>query len=29
MFGGLAFLTDGNMTVGVYGDDLIVRPAPE
>jgi len=25
MFGGLAFLTYGNMTVGVHGDDLIVR----
>jgi hypothetical protein len=23
MFGGLAFLTAGNMTVGVHGDDLI------
>jgi TfoX/Sxy family transcriptional regulator of competence genes len=29
MFGGLAFLTDGNMTVGVHGDDLIVRLEPE
>jgi TfoX/Sxy family transcriptional regulator of competence genes len=29
MFGGLAFLTDGNMTVGVHGDDLIVRLAPD
>jgi hypothetical protein len=29
MFGGLAFLTDGNMTVGVHGDDLIARIAPE
>ena len=28
MFGGLAFLTDGNMTVGVHGDDLIVRLGP-
>jgi TfoX/Sxy family transcriptional regulator of competence genes len=28
MFGGLAFLTDGNMTVGVRGDDLIVRLDP-
>ena len=28
-FGGLAFLTDGNMTVGVHGDDLIVRIAPD
>ena len=27
-FGGLAFLTDGNMTVGVHGDDLIVRIDP-
>ncbi|MFG2045425.1 TfoX/Sxy family protein [Dactylosporangium sp. NPDC048998] len=29
MFGGLAFLTDGNMTVGVHGDDLIVRLSPQ
>jgi TfoX/Sxy family transcriptional regulator of competence genes len=29
MFGGLAFLTAGNMTVGVHGDDLIVRVDPE
>lgn len=29
MFGGLAFLTSGNMTVGVHGDDLIVRIDPE
>jgi TfoX N-terminal domain len=29
MFGGLAFLTAGNMTVGVHGDDLIARIAPE
>jgi TfoX/Sxy family transcriptional regulator of competence genes len=29
MFGGLAFLTVGNMTVGVYGDDLIARIGPE
>jgi TfoX/Sxy family transcriptional regulator of competence genes len=28
MFGGLAFLTYGNMTVGVHGDDLIGRLAP-
>jgi len=29
MFGGLAFLTSGNMTVGMHGDDLIVRiPVP-
>ena len=29
MFGGLAFLTDGNMTVGVHGDDLIARIDPD
>ena len=30
MFGGLAFFTNGNMTVGVSGDELIVRlGAPE
>ncbi|MEJ3750302.1 TfoX/Sxy family protein [Actinomycetes bacterium KLBMP 9797] len=29
MFGGLAFLTYGNMTVGVRGDDLIVRVGPD
>jgi hypothetical protein len=29
MFGGLAFLLHGNMAVGVHGDDLIVRLAPE
>jgi TfoX/Sxy family transcriptional regulator of competence genes len=29
MFGGLAFLTHGNMTVGVRGDDLIVRISPD
>ncbi len=29
MFGGLAFLVDGNMAVGVHGEDLIVRLAPE
>ena len=28
MFGGLAFLTCGNMTVGVHQDDLIVRIDP-
>ena len=28
MFGGIAFLTDGNMTVGVTGDDLLVRVGP-
>jgi hypothetical protein len=29
MFGGLAFLTYGNMTVGVHGDDLIARISPQ
>lgn len=29
MFGGLAFLTNGNMTVGVHGDDLIARISPD
>src|SRR5438067_5434827 len=29
MFGGLAFLINGNMSVGVHGDELIVRIAPE
>jgi hypothetical protein len=29
MFGGLAFLTDGVITVGVYGDDLLVRVNPD
>lgn len=28
MFGGLAILLDGNMAVGVHGDDLIVRTDP-
>ena len=28
MFGGLAFLTFGNMTVGVHGHDLIARIDP-
>jgi TfoX/Sxy family transcriptional regulator of competence genes len=28
MFGGLAFMTNGNMTVGVNKDDLIVRLDP-
>lgn len=27
MFGGIAFLLNGNMAVGVHGDDLIVRVA--
>ncbi|MFG2879425.1 TfoX/Sxy family protein [Streptomyces sp. NPDC048337] len=29
MFGGLAFLLGGNMTVGVVGDELIARVGPE
>lgn len=29
MFGGIAFLLAGNMSVGVHGDDLIVRVGPE
>jgi TfoX N-terminal domain len=29
MFGGLAFLLNGNMACGVRGDDLIVRLAPD
>lgn len=29
MFGGLAFLLAGNMSVGVSGDELIVRVGPE
>ena len=29
MFGGLAFMTHGNMTVGVRGDDLIARIRPD
>ena len=29
MFGGLAFLLRGNMCVGVHGNDMIVRLAPE
>ena len=29
MFGGLAFLEHGNMTVGVIGDDLIARVGPD
>ena len=28
MFGGIAFLTHGNMTVGIYGDGLIARIEP-
>jgi hypothetical protein len=29
MFGGLAFLLRGNMCVGVHGNDMIVRLAPD
>lgn len=29
MFGGLAFLVNGNMCVGVAGDDLMVRVGPD
>lgn len=29
MFGGLAFMVDGHMTVGVLGDDLMVRVGKE
>lgn len=29
MFGGLAFLLNGNMSIGIHGDELIVRVAPE
>src|SRR5438093_7634198 len=29
MFGGMAFLINGNMSVGVHGDELIVRISPE
>ena len=29
MFGGLAFLVQGNMSVGVHGSELIVRIDPE
>jgi TfoX/Sxy family transcriptional regulator of competence genes len=29
MFGGLAFLLNGNMCCGVHGDELILRLAPE
>ena len=29
MFGGLCFTVHGNMAVGVTGDDLMVRLAPE
>ena len=29
MFGGIGFMLNGNMAVGVHGDELIVRIAPE
>ena len=29
MFGGVGFLINGNMSVGVHGEELIVRIAPE
>ncbi|WP_149180019.1 TfoX/Sxy family protein [Streptomyces sp. TRM49041] len=29
MFGGLAFLHEGNMAVGVIGDELVVRVGPD
>lgn len=29
MFGGLAFMIDGNMSVGIHGDGLMVRVGPE
>jgi TfoX/Sxy family transcriptional regulator of competence genes len=29
MFGGLCFMTNGNMCVGIVGDDLMVRVGPE
>jgi TfoX/Sxy family transcriptional regulator of competence genes len=29
MFGGLAFMTDGHLTAGVYGDGLIARIGPQ
>ena len=29
MFGGLAFLHDGNMCFGILGDDLMVRVGPD
>ncbi len=29
MFGGLSFLINGNMSVGVHGDEMIVRLAPD
>lgn len=29
MFGGIAFMVSGNMTVGIVGDDLMVRVGPD
>jgi hypothetical protein len=29
MFGGLAFLINGNMIIGVHGNELVVRIAPD
>ena len=29
MFGGIGFMLNGNMAVGVHGDELIVRVAPD
>jgi hypothetical protein len=29
MFGGLAFLLDGNMSVGIIGEELMVRVGPD
>lgn len=29
MFGGLAFMLDGNMCVGIVGDELMVRVGPD
>lgn len=29
MFGGVCFMVGGNMTVGVTGSDLMVRPGPD
>ena len=29
MFGGVAFLLNGNMSIGIHGDELIVRVAPD
>lgn len=29
MFGGLAFMIDGNLAVGIVGDDLMARVGPD